>query len=271
MIEKIADLQTPATNTWCPGCGNFPILAACKQAFVKAVKNGTKAEDLVVVSGIGCGSKIIDYLNLNTFSALHGRPVASAQGIKLGNPNLEVMVVAGDGGQYNEGISHLIHAAKRNANLTVLIQDNHTFALTTGQFTATSPQKFTGPSTPQGSVEEPFNPLAMMYEAGATFIARSYSFKTQHLLQTIEAAIQHQGFSFIEVLQPCHTFYNTTQVYNEKTYELNPAQAPPQSREEVLAKIHEWNYNGANDEKTKIPLGIFYQEEKPTFEKQMLQ
>ncbi len=263
----MTDLQTQATNTWCPGCGNFAILAAYKQTILNLIKDGYQPENLVSVAGIGCGSKIIDYLNINTFSALHGRAVAAAQGIKLGNPELTVIASAGDGGTYNEGISHLIHAAKRNADITVLIHDNHTFALTTGQYTATSPEGFVGASSPLGSVEVPFNPLALMLNSGATFIARSYSFKTKHLQQTIEAAIRHKGFSFVEILQPCITFYDTTQVYNQRTYELDLEQKL--SREEAEEKIGEWNYSGENDENVKIPLGIFYREEKPSFEEEI--
>lgn len=267
MIKKITDLQTSAVNTWCPGCSNFAVLTAYKQAILNLIKDGYKPANFVDVSGIGCSSKIIDYVNINSFSALHGRPVASAQGIKLGNPELTVTVSAGDGGTYNEGISHLIHAAKRNTNLTVLVHDNRTFALTTGQFTGTSPEGFVGASSPEGSVEKPFNPLALMLNSGATFIARSYSFKPKHLQQMIEAAIRHKGFSFVEILQPCITFYNTTQVYNQHTYELDPKQKL--SRAEAEEKINEWDYGGENDENTKIPLGIFHQEKKPTFEEEI--
>jgi len=136
------DFSTYAQNTWCPGCGNFGILTALKQAISSLVKKGVPKENIVVVAGIGCASKIIDYLNLNSFSSLHGRPIVSAEGIKIGNPDLKVIVCAGDGGIYNEGISHLIHAAKRNSDITVLIHDNRNFALTTSQFTATSPEGF---------------------------------------------------------------------------------------------------------------------------------
>jgi len=254
------ELNTYAKNTWCPGCGNFGILIALKQAISSLVAGGIAKEKIVAVSGIGCSSKIIDYLNLNSFSSLHGRLVVSAEGIKLGNPGLEVMVFAGDGGTYNEGISHLIHAAKRNSNITVLIHDNRNFALTTSQFTATSPKGFKGKSTPEGSVEEPLNPLKLMLASKATFIARGYSSKTEHLRGLIIAGVQHKGFSFIEVLQPCISFFNTSQFYNARVYEMKGDNLT--SEKEALKKIGEWDYDKNN---TKIPIGIFYKIQKPTY------
>jgi len=259
------NLSTYAKNTWCPGCGNFGILAALKNAVSSLIAKGTPKENIVVVSGIGCGSKIIDYLDLNSFSSLHGRPIASAEGIKLGNPKLRVIVCAGDGGTYNEGISHLIHAAKRNSDITVLVHDNRSFALTTGQFTATSPRGFKGKSTPEGSIEDPFNPLKLMLASKATFIARGYSAKMEHLQNLIIKGVQHQGFSFIEILQPCVSFFNTYQFYNEKVYEIKENILT--SEEEALKKIEEWDYN---KDSVGIPIGIFYEIKKPVYNKSLL-
>jgi len=202
-------LETYAENTWCPGCGNFGILAAFKQAVSSLIEKGVSKEDIVVVSGIGCGSKIIDYLNLNTFSSLHGRPIISAEGIKLGNPNLKVIVSIGDGGCYNEGISHLIHAAKRNIDITVLVHNNRNFALTASQFTATSPKGFKGKSTPRGSVEEPFDPLKIMLASNATFIARGYSAKISHLKNLILQGLNMKVFLLFDILQPLHNIFCT--------------------------------------------------------------
>lgn len=236
-------------TTWCPGCSNFAILTALKEAIGSLVKKGVLQENFVVLSGIGCHAKIVDYLDLNTFHSLHGRPIATAQGIKLANPHLKVIVSAGDGDTYNEGLAHLIHAAKRNSNITVLVHDNQNFALTTGQFTATSPYGFKGKSTPEGSTEAPFNPLKLMLAAGATFIARGYAPKTDHLKKLIIKAIQHQGFSLIDVLQPCLAFFNTFQVYNQKIYQLKEKNLT--SEKEALKKIE-----------AEIPIGIFYQIQK---------
>lgn len=258
-------LETYAENTWCPGCGNFGILAAFKQAVSSLIEKGVSKEDIVVVSGIGCGSKIIDYLNLNTFSSLHGRPIISAEGIKLGNPNLKVIVSIGDGGCYNEGISHLIHAAKRNIDITVLVHNNRNFALTASQFTATSPKGFKGKSTPRGSVEEPFDPLKIMLASNATFIARGYSAKISHLKNLILQGVEHEGFSFIDILQPCITFFDTYQFYNERVFEMKSKSLT--SETEALRKINQWKYG---KEEIKIPIGVFYKVQKPTYEKQLL-
>jgi len=266
MPQKNLKLETYAKNTWCPGCANFGILASLKQAVFSLIDSGAKKENIVLVSGIGCGSKIIDYVDLNSFSSLHGRPIASGEGIKIGNPNLKVIVSTGDGGAYNEGISHLIHAAKRNTDITVLVHDNRNFALTTSQFTATSPKGFKGKSTPEGSIEEPFNPLKLMLSAGATFIARGYAAKTEHLKNLIVKGVQHRGFSYIEILQPCVSFFNTYDDYNKRTYEM--AEDNFSLEKKALKKIEEWNYN---DKKARIPLGVFYKIRKPSYEEQLLE
>lgn len=266
MTNKETKLDTYAKNTWCPGCGNFGILTALKQAILSLIKEGIPKENIVLISGIGCGSKIIDYLNLNTFSSLHGRPVVSAEGIKLGNPELKVIASIGDGGCYNEGISHLIHAAKRNTDITVLVHDNRNFALTTSQFTATSPKGFKGKSTPEGNIEEPFDPLKIMLASKATFIAQGYSLKIDHLVYLIKAGIYHKGFSFIDILQPCIAFTpELFQFYNERVFEIKPQNLT--SKEKALEKINQWRYE---NKAKKIPLGIFYQIKKPTYEEQLL-
>jgi 2-oxoglutarate ferredoxin oxidoreductase subunit beta len=265
MSDKNIKLETSAQNTWCPGCGNFAILAALKGVVAEMIKKGTPKEEIVLVSGIGCSSKIIDYINLNSFSSLHGRPVISAQGIKMANPKLKVIVFIGDGGCYNEGIAHLIHAAKRNTDLTVLVHNNRNFALTTSQFTATSPKGFKGKSTPQGSIEESFNPLSLMFSLRASFIARGYSMKINHLQDLIKKGAKHKGFSFIEILQPCITFFDTTDFYNQRVYEMKKGDL--KSDQEIIKKIKEWDYE---DNNSKIPLGIFYQRKRPVYEEELL-
>jgi len=265
MPNKNIKLDTYARNTWCPGCGNFGIFTALKQAISSLIKKGTPKENIVIVSGIGCGSKIIDYLNLNSFSSLHGRPVVSAEGIKLGNPNLKVIASIGDGGCYNEGVSHLIHAAKRNIDITVLVHNNRTFALTTSQFTATSPKGFKGKSTPRGSVEEPFDPLELMLAAKASFIARGYSMELNHLKELIEKGIRHKGFSFVEILQPCITFFDTTDFYSKRVYGMEESNLT--SKTEAMKKIEQWDYD---KDDSKIPLGVFYKVQKPTYEEELL-
>lgn len=258
MEQNNLDLKTK--NTWCPGCGNFGILQSIKNAISILEKKGIGKENFVLSTGIGCHAKIVDYININTFYGLHGRAVAAAVGIKIGNPNLKVLVSSGDGDSYNEGISHLIYAAKRNINLTVLIHNNRNFALTTGQYSATSPRGFKGRSTPEGSLETAFNPLELMLASGATFIARGYAAKIDHLTNLIVQAIEHKGFSFIDILDPCVAWFNTFEDYNKRVYELKDNDLS--SKEEATKIIREWDYNNGD----KIPIGIFYKIEKPNFD-----
>jgi len=260
MEKNNLDLKTK--NTWCPGCSNFGILQAIKNAISILEKKGIEKEKFVLTTGIGCHAKIVDYLNINTFYGLHGRAVALAEGVKIANPNLKVLVCSGDGDSYNEGISHLIHAAKRNIDLTVLIHNNRNFALTTGQFSATSPRGFIGRSSPEGSLESAFNPLELMIASGATFVARGYAANVNHLTNLIVQAVEHKGFSFIDILQPCLIWFNTFENHNQRVYELKENNLS--SKEKAIQKILEWDYNDGE----KIPIGIFYKAEKPTFDEE---
>ena len=253
-------LETNIINTWCPGCGNFGILQAIKLAINDLISQGVSKDKIVLVSDIGCNSKIVDYLNINSFYSLHGRSIPTALGVKLANPELKIIVSLGDGAALDEGISHLIHSAKRNSNITVIMHNNRLFALTTGQFTAVSPKGIKGKSTPYGSIEEPINPLELMLASNATFISRGYSAKLEHLKNLIISGINHQGFSFIEVMQPCVSFFNNIKFLNERCYEV--VSEDLESKNKALDLIKGWNYN----EEGKIPLGIFYKKEKPNFE-----
>ncbi len=254
------NLLTSCKITWCPGCSNFGILQATKEAILELEKRGTKRENIVFCAGIGCHGKILDYLNINSFYGLHGRAIPLAQGIKVANPDLKVICFVGDGDIYNEGLDHLLHAAKRNADITVVVHDNRNFALTVSQFTATSPKGFVGSSTPQGSTEEPFNPLALVFSANATFLARGYALKVEHLKNLMVEAVLHEGFSFLEVLQPCITFFDQRDFYEKSIYEIKI----PKTKKEAWEKITEWNYENGK-EMAKIPIGIFWKEKKPVF------
>lgn len=258
---KKEELMTKASNTWCPGCTNFVILEATKEVILELEKRGIKKENIVITGGIGCHAKILDYLNLNSFYGLHGRSICSAQGIKLANPNLKVICFVGDGDIYNEGICHLIHAAKRNSDITVIVHDNRNFALTVSQFTATSPKGFKGSSTPKGSIEEPLNPLELMLVSGATFVARGFTGNFENLKNIILEAVLHEGFSFVEVLQPCITFFDTREFYQQRVYEIKDHDFS--SLEKAKEKAKEWDYKNGN----KIPIGIFYKVQKLPFEK----
>lgn len=251
------DLNTQAKNTWCPGCTNFMILSAFKNALNELFSAGLNKDNVVMTAGIGCHGKIPDYVNINSFISLHGREVATATGIKLANPKLTVVAFAGDGDAYAEGIEHLVHAAKRNTNITLLVHNNQVFGLTTGQVTPTSAKGYKGRSTPFGSVEEPLNPLAVLLSAGATFVARTYTGNLAEMQSIIKKAIQHKGFSIVDILQPCISFKDTREYFKERVCELDK-NYPTDKLDAALAQVRE---NG-----DKVPCGIFYQVQKPTFE-----
>ena len=258
------DLSTYAKNTWCPGCGNFAILNSIKAVLDALNEEGFPLEKVVLVSGIGCHAKIVDYINVNSFYAIHGRVVPVATGIKLANPDLKVIGFAGDGDAYGEGLEHLIFAAKRNISITMIIHNNRVYGLTTGQYTPTSPLGFRGRSTPKGTIELPLNPLELMLTSGATFIARGYSHGIELLKKNFKEAINHKGFSFIDVLQVCVTFFNMYEYYNKRVYELKGEDL--QNYDGALRKIREWDYNSD----VPIALGTFYKKEIPPFEERFL-
>jgi 2-oxoglutarate ferredoxin oxidoreductase subunit beta len=256
--------DTAAANEWCPGCGNFSILSTLKTVLRELSDEGMDTSNVVLVSGIGQHGKIVDYVNVNSFYSIHGRPVPVAEAIKLANPELQVIGFEGDGDAYGEGLDHLMFAAKRNADITVLVHNNRVYGLTVGQYTPTSPLGYKGRSTPAGSRELPFNPLAIMLSAGATFIARAAAQKAAQMKDLIRQAIQHRGFSFIDVLQVCVTFYNAYREYAARCYELKDHDDSDYFK--ALARIREWDYN-TND--SPIALGVFYRVQRPTHDQRM--
>lgn len=258
------DLNTKTENTWCPGCGNFAIFNAVKSAIKSLNEEGLPLENIVLVAGIGCHGKILDYINLNSFYSLHGRAIPPAEAIKLSKPNTKVIVFSGDGDSYGEGIEHLIFAAKRNIDITVIIHNNRVYGLTTGQYTPTSPYGFKGRSTPQGTLEKPLNPLELMLSTGASFIARGTSHKIELLKKLFKEAILHKGFAIVDVLQVCVTFFNMYDYYQKKVYELENHN--PSDYTSALNKIREWDYNGD----ANIALGVLYKKDMPTFEERFL-
>lgn len=258
----MTDLGTKAVNTWCTGCGNFAILGAIKAVLQSLAGEGLGLENVVLVSGIGCHGKIVDYINVNSFYSIHGRATPAGEGIKLTRPDLKIIVFAGDGDAYGEGIEHLIFAAKRNVDITMIIHNNRVYGLTTGQYTPTSPLGFKGRSTPFGTKEMPINPLEVMLSSGATFLARGTSHGIELLKNIFREAILHKGFSLVDVLQVCVTYNNLYEYYDKRVYELKDHDAS--NRQDAYVKIREWDYN--ND--AKIPLGILYKKNTATFDDQ---
>ncbi|MCQ8894792.1 MAG: thiamine pyrophosphate-dependent enzyme [Methanolinea sp.] len=257
-------LITDAQNTWCPGCGNFVIQFALRDAIQSVIDSGIERERIVLVTGIGCHAKMADYLNVNSFYSIHGRTVPVATAIKMARPDLTVICCAGDGDAYAEGLDHLVFAAKRNSDITVIVHNNRVYGLTTGQYTPTSPLGFRGRSTPGGTREEPFNPLEIMLSSGATYVARGCTRRKKNLEKVIGEGIRHRGFAFIDVLQVCASYFNLSDVYDRHVYELGEGH-----REDnfsgAFEKAREWDYNS----ESPISIGIFYRTLRPTLEERM--
>lgn len=195
-------IDSKENNTWCPGCANFITLSTFKKALIEL--NDEKKINInatTIVTDIGCGGKIYDYINVNAVYALHGRVIPFATGIKVANPNLTVIGFGGDGGTYNTGMNHLIHSARRNVGITMIVANNGVFALTKGQPAATS----------DITKEQPINAIQIAKEAGATFVAKVSVFDPKKLQEVLKLAITHKGFSLVEIIQPCIIFRNNTE------------------------------------------------------------
>jgi len=260
-------IDTSTKPTWCPGCFNFPILAG-----VKKVLKTKDPKSFAIVTGIGCHAKMFDYINLNGINTLHGRVVPTMLGIKVGNPNLNVIGFSGDGDAYAEGISHLVHAARYNSDINYFVHNNQVFGLTVGQPTPTTELGFKDKTNPLGVKNEPLNPLKLMLSSGATFVARVFA-DVKQVEWVMKEALKHKGFSFIEIIQPCLIFHPDVG-YKDKTYMLGKEHNKT-SFAQAWKKASEFDYNGvtppgvpqnSKSRGKKIPLGIFYQIEKPTFE-----
>ncbi len=264
---KPTDLNTYAENTWCLGCGNFGILSVVKSVISDLVNEGSyRREQFTMVTGVGCHGKTFDYIDINGFYGLHGRVLPVALGIKFANPELVVIGFAGDGDTYAEGAAHFINVARYNPDITLLVHNNQLFALTTGQATPTSVKGWKGKSTPFGKPDEPMNPLLLALYAGATFVARVYSMDVKHFKYVLKEAIRHKGFAFIDVLQPCVTYFNTVPFYSQHVYHLEDEGHDPTDFEEAVRRAREWDYNVEPGK--KVATGIFYRTEKPIFEEQ---
>lgn len=254
--------ETSKTPTWCPGCGDFGIWTAIKQALVEL---GIHNHETVVVFDIGCSGNGANFVNTYGFHGLHGRALPLAEGIALANHGLTTLVVGGDGGGYGEGGGHFLHTIRTNPNITYLVDDNQVYGLTKGQTSPTSEKGFKSDSTPMGSIEEPLNPIAVALAAGSGFVARGFAGDIAFLQQLIVAAIRHRGFSLIDVLQPCVTFnhHNTYHWFYERIKKLDALGHDPSDRNAA------WLRSQTVDE--TIPIGIFFQQERPTYQDQLPQ
>ncbi len=252
--EKDFHLTDP---TWCKGCGLFGIFAALKKA---AVTLNLNPEELVIVTGIGCHGRLNNYFKSYGFHTLHGRTLPLASGIKLSNPILPVIGISGDGDAYSIGLGHFVHALRRNINLTYLVVDNRLYALTQGQTSPTSDMGYVSVSAPFGTKEFPLDGPRLALASGGTFIARGFSGNPKQLASLIEKGISHRGFSFIEVLSPCvtHNKIITTQWLRENIIQVDEdPKYDPKDSAKAWKKL---------SSEGKIPVGLIYLEEKPSYE-----
>lgn len=245
--------QTPA---WCPGCGNFGILRAFKDAVVEL---GIEPHQMTVVSGIGQAGKFPHYIRCNTFNGLHGRTLPVATGIRLANHDMLVMAVAGDGDCYGEGGNHLNHAIRRNINVKLFVHDNQIYGLTKGQASPTSMEEMRTKNQPFGVFSEQLNPMALAVALDCSFVARAFAGDIGHLKGIIRQAVKHRGFSLVDILQPCVTFnkINTYEWYRQRVYHMEPGYNP-EDRTGAFKRALEWG--------EKIPIGIIYINNRPILE-----
>jgi len=267
-MTELKDLEiTYDKPNWCPGCGNFGLWGALKNAIIELNLNPW---EVVLVSGIGCSSKMPYWIKTYGFSSLHGRPTPVAEGIKLANNSLAVIVIAGDGDQYGEGLSHLIHAARRNIDITVIVHNNQIYGLTTGQYSPTTDLNEKNKTSPTSITEIPLNPLFVTLSAGATFVARGFAGDIKHQAELIKEGIKHKGFSVIDAMQPCVTFNhkNTFPWFRERIYKLEEEKHDFNDKSKAITRIEEWPLTKVikEGEKERIPTGIFYKKEEPAFE-----
>ncbi len=252
----IEDYASDFESEWCPGCGNFGILAAMKKALVSM---DLSPHEVLIVSGIGQAAKTPHFLKCNTLHGLHGRALPVAAGAKLANHNLTILVNSGDGDCYGEGGNHFMHAVRRNLDVTLIVHDNRIYGLTKGQASPTSDLGMATRMQPGGTVSEPFNPLAVALALGAGFVARGFSGDPDHLSTLIQASIRHKGFALIDVLQPCVSFnrIQTHGWYKKRIFDLADENHPAGDWQAAMARARQWG--------ERIPIGLFYQELKETF------
>jgi 2-oxoglutarate ferredoxin oxidoreductase subunit beta len=247
------EFKSHVKPTWCPGCGDFGVLASLYQAMSRLELDPANT---LVVSGIGCSSRLPFFVKTYGFQTAHGRVLPVATGAKIANPDLTVLAVGGDGDGFSIGGGHLAHAVRRNPDITYVVMDNEIYGLTKGQTSPTSPLGFKTKTTPYGSSDAPLNPMAWALASGVSFAARGFSGNPKHLTDLIVEGIQHPGFAFIQTMSPCPTFNNTYDEWRAEVVDL-PEEHDPSERMQALAQAF-------RDD--AIPVGLFYKAVRPTLE-----
>jgi len=242
-------------TAWCPGCGDHALLAAMKTALAGL---DLAPHQVLVVTGIGQAAKTPLYMNCNMITGLHGRGLPTATGAKLANPELTVIAESGDGCNYGEGGNHFLAALRRNVDITLIVHDNGIYGLTKGQASPTTTKGQVTKSQPFGQPSEAFNPVAVAVTMGAGFVARGFTGEPEHLVDLIQQAIRHKGFSLVDVFQPCVSFnkVNTFAWYKQRCRKIG-AEHDPWSRDKALALALEFGES--------IPIGVLARGERPAF------
>ena len=258
MAMTAKDFATSTPSWWCPGCGDFGVLSALKSALAEL---GKQPHQVAFVSGIGCSGKISGYLHSYAFHGVHGRALPVATAVKLANRDLTVIAAGGDGDGYAIGAGHFVHAVRRNPDITYIVMDNQTYGLTKGQSSPTSATGYVASVSPDGNPDTPLNGLALAVAAGATFVARGFSAQPKQMVQLIKQAIEHRGFSIVEVMSPCVTYnkINTYAWFKENVEDVTArSDYAPGSKAAAFDAL---------TREGQIPLGVIYKEDRPTFEK----
>tara|TARA_B110000438_G_scaffold299898_1_gene350997 strand:- start:261 stop:1274 length:1014 start_codon:yes stop_codon:yes gene_type:complete len=306
-VKKLTkkDFSSTQDIRWCPGCGDYAILNQVQKVFPNL---GIPKHQFLIVSGIGCSSRFPYYMNCYGFHSIHGRAPAVATGAKLSNPDLSVWVITGDGDAMSIGGNHFIHVLRRNINLNILLFNNRIYGLTKGQYSPTSEVGKKTVSTPMGSLDHPFNPPALALGSGGTFVARTVDKELKHMGSIIEQSHDHKGTSFVEIYQNCNIFndgafsnltdkeskintrilleHNSPMLFGPdntlglkladacfevvdltKGYSIDDVLIHNASDKNLANLISEMTY----DEKLPVPFGVFYKEEKSTYEDMMVQ
>ena len=248
----VKDLKGRVDPDWCPGCGDFGVLAALKQAIAEL---GHEPHEVMTISGIGCSSNLPGYINTYGMHTLHGRALAVATGVQLGNHDLKIVVTGGDGDGYGIGGNHFVHSMRRNVDLTYIVMNNQIYGLTTGQLSPTGVKGMQTKSTPFGSVENPINPIAMAIAAGATYVARGFTGQQKHLVELIKGGLDHKGFALIDTFSPCVTYNhdNNYDFFKQRTRKLDEMGHDPTDLHAALEKGWLWG--------DVIPIGLFWKRE----------
>ena len=246
------DFDNDVENKWCPGCGNFPILDAMKEAFSES---NLPPEKLFLVSGIGQAGKTPNFIHCNMYHTLHGRALCVATGAKIANRDLNIVVNSGDGDCYGEGGNHFLAAIRRNIDLTLLVHNNQVYGLTKGQASPTSALGMKTKMQRQGTFSLPFNPLAVAMVSGAGFVARGFAGDKEQLTGLIRRAMEYRGFAMIDILQPCVSFntVNTMKWYKERAAPVEETDHDESDLTKALALV-------LQDPEETIPTGLLYED-----------